>query len=365
MTKGKKTEQVDISIDQLRLDPNNPRLPSRLNGADENEILRWMLQDASIFELMNSIGQQGYFSGEPLLVAKTESKDRYIVVEGNRRLAALKLLQHPGQVDIRQKTLQSIVEDAVHPVTPVPCIVYEAREDILDYLGFRHVTGIKSWGPLAKARYLQDLSSKYADETEGKKYQLLAKSIGSRSDYVKRMLAGLNLYRIIAEEDYYDIQDLNERTLSFSLVTTALGHPGIVNFLGLERAQDLEQPNLNRKHLRDLTRWMFEEKDGRTRLGESRNFRKLNKVVASEIALEQFRNGYDLDEALIYTDGPSETFRKLLEDSRENLKRANGQFYLIRDGLKNSDQDLLENIRDLADNLDIVLTKKLRRAREI
>ncbi len=39
---------------------------------------------------MLSIGQQGYFPGEPLLAVK--SNGNYIVVEGNRRLAAVKLL---------------------------------------------------------------------------------------------------------------------------------------------------------------------------------------------------------------------------------------------------------------------------------
>ena len=78
----------------------------------------------------------------------------HTVVEGNRRLAALKLLQNPGLTDFRRTSISQLVEDAQHIPNEVPCIVYDTRDEILDYLGFRHVTGIKSWGPLSKARYL-------------------------------------------------------------------------------------------------------------------------------------------------------------------------------------------------------------------
>ncbi len=350
-----------IDIYQLKFDPQNPRIPSHVNGNDEQEILLWMLEDAGIFDLMESIAEQGYFNGEPLLVAKS-SQNEFIVVEGNRRLASLKLLQNPSLVDIRQKRLISITESAKHKPTQVPCIVYEDRESILDYLGFRHVTGIKSWSPLAKARYLAELSNKYSTVDEEGRYQQLAKTIGSRTDYVKRMLSGLKLYDIIDANDFYDIDNLNEDTISFSLVTTALANTNIVDFLGLENAQDLEQSNLNYKHLEELTHWVFEEIDGRTRLGESRNFRDLNKVVASADALLQFRNGRSLNEALIYTDAPADTFRILLLEAKKNLQESQNQLYLIREGLSKDDLSILEDIEILVEDITSALRGRIKRS---
>ena len=365
MLEEQKPLQQIIDINRLRFDPNNPRLPSRLNGANHADLLEWMLKDASIFELMYSIGEQGYFDGEPLLVARTEIEGEYLVVEGNRRLAALKLLQDPLQVNIRQTTLSKICEEAEYKPTTVPCIVYSVREEILDHLGFRHVTGVKSWGPLAKARYLQDLSAKYIDEPAKQKYQLLAKSIGSRSDYVKRMLAGLELYDIIEEEDYYDIEDLNEVTLSFSLVTTALANSNIVDFLGLESSQDLGQLNLKRKNLKQLTEWIFKgDAQGRTRLGESRNFRYLNKVVASPEALSQFISGRSLHEALLYTDEPLNAFRDLVTKSKSNLQDAQNRLYLIREGLNRDDMIIATDIGRMARDVRITVEGRLEETRD-
>ena len=357
----------DIDVASLNFDPSNPRLPSSLDGATEEEILRWMCADGGILDLMRSIGEQGYFDGEPLLVTKTDESD-YVVVEGNRRLAALKLLQDPTLIDYRQKTMQRIVKEANRPPTSVPCMVYKDREDVLEYLGYRHVTGIKSWSPLAKARYLQELSvsKRFADVEEDLKYRQLARVIGSRVDYVKRILAGLKLYDEIESHEFYGIKDLDEDTISFSLVTTALGHPGIVDFLKLDSSQDLDQKKLDKKNLEDLTRWTFERTDGRTRLGESRHFRDLNKVVASDVALAEFRdNRRTLQEALLYTDQPAENLRNLLQTAKKSLQDGLEQVYLVREGLDRGHSELVQDIEFLTEDIAAILSQRLRRAKDM
>lgn len=349
-----------LDVRNLQFDQSNPRLPSVLDGATEEEILRWMCEDGGILDLMRSIGEQGYFSGEPLLVIHSEHNE-YTVVEGNRRLAALKLLHDPNIIDYRQKTIERIVKESHEFPSTVPCIPYDSRDEILEYLGYRHVTGIKSWSPLAKARYLQELSdsARFFRVEDTRKFQQLARIIGSRIDYVKRILAGLKLYEHIEERDFYGINDLDEESIAFSLVTTALGHPGIVNFLGLSTSQDLEQLTLDTDNLEDLTRWIFEKKDGRTRLGESRNFRYLNKVVASEMALTEFRNNRTLQEALLYTDMPAENFRNLLSVAKGKLQESQQQLYLVREGLNKGDKDQLQDIRYLARDMEGVLIQRL------
>ena len=60
-------DPVVMPIENLLLDGKNPRLPSRLSDGSEDDILRWMLQISSVTDLIRSIGEQGYFDGEPLL----------------------------------------------------------------------------------------------------------------------------------------------------------------------------------------------------------------------------------------------------------------------------------------------------------
>ena len=147
----------DIPVESLHFDPQNPRLPSSVDGNNDMDVIEWMLRDATLIELMGAIGEVGFFPGEPLLVTHDNSGRPYhfIVVEGNRRLAAVKLLNNPKLAPIRQSVVKSVAENARHKPSVLPVIVYSERSEILVYLGYRHVTGIKAWSPLAKARCLE------------------------------------------------------------------------------------------------------------------------------------------------------------------------------------------------------------------
>ena len=312
-----------VSIDDLLLDPQNPRFPEEIKGKNQNEILEWMILKENVTDLINSIGSQGYFPGEPLLVV--EKNGNYEVVEGNRRTAALKLLNNPLLAKKKKNLIQQLVNDAEYQKELIPVLIYKKRNDILRYLGYRHVTGIKSWGPLEKARYLRLLldSGDYDNLKDNKKYRELARTIGSNSSYVRKLLAGLNLYHEIDSNNFYDIDSLDEQTLSFSLITTAIGFTNIAQYIGLENSQDITQTDLNKENLETLVKWIFEEdSSGKTRLGESRNLQNLNVVLKNDTALRHFQQGVPLEKAIYYTDEPIRNYRKLIFEAKEKLSLA-------------------------------------------
>ena len=147
-----------ILTTELDFDPENPRF-YRLNHKHSVEaVIEEMLDDESVQDLMLSIGQQGYFPGEPLLVVK-EFNGRYTVVEGNRRLAAVKLLNEEIFPPLRRKpSITDIKNEAIEPPPKqLPCLIYSVRREVLRYLGYRHITGIKQWDSLSKAKYLAQL----------------------------------------------------------------------------------------------------------------------------------------------------------------------------------------------------------------
>ena len=220
-------EKITIKLNNLKFDAQNPRLPMRLQGVtDENKVIDYMVKYGNVTELMLSIGETGYSEAEPLLVVK-EGTDKYIVVEGNRRLAALKLLNDSELTKGRIQSINSVVSGAKYIPEEVPCIVYANREDVLDYLGYRHITGVKDWGALEKARYLDQLYQIHIKSTPQEKiYQKLAKMIGSRSDYVYKLHTALKLYNKANDKAYYGA-DIKEEDISFSWLTTALGYYGI------------------------------------------------------------------------------------------------------------------------------------------
>lgn len=317
----KTSRQADLKVSDLQFDPLNPRFAIELASGPLDKLLERMIRDERLQELMQSIGQQDYFSGEPLLV--TENLDgTYYVVEGNRRLAALKLLN--GQLSPAKPlpTITAIREEAIYSPETVPCIVFKERKHILRYLGFRHITGIKAWGPLAKARYLEQLRTDwYPDETEAVQLKQLAKEIGSRPDYVGQMLTGLNLYEIAKEKKFFGLQNVTEETIEFTLLTTALSYSNIVEFVGLESRTDLNGLNVNQDNLKDLFVWLYnQDQKGNTIVPNSRNLKELAKVVSSLPALKKLRANGDLAEAFVLTEGPQLALSKLLADAHKKLR---------------------------------------------
>lgn len=309
-----------IFTESLCFDPENPRF-YRLNDGQMSEpaVVDEMVKNENVQDLMASIGQKGYFEGEPLLVLKPKSKNGcHIVVEGNRRLAAVKLLN--GEIPLpvaRRKSLQTIVDEANKRNIPrqLPCLIYTKRKDVLRYLGYRHITGIKEWDSLSKAQYLLQLKNEfYSDESPAEQLRSLAREIGSRSDYVGQLLSALKLYSTAKDRDEFFGLPIREKDIEFSYLTTALNYPSLCDWLGLEGRSDVHQVTLREENLKKAFSWMFaKDQQGRTILGESRNLRELAAIVRSPEAVAALEKTGQLSEAYLYTDGPEVALERALE----------------------------------------------------
>lgn len=108
-----------------------------------------MYNEEALDELALSFARNGYFWEEPLVVVPSgKSDDKFFVVEGNRRLAALKLLT---DATLRKKMgvsdFPDVSPERAKELQSVPTVTYPSRDSIVPYLGFRHVTGVKTWEP--------------------------------------------------------------------------------------------------------------------------------------------------------------------------------------------------------------------------
>src|SRR6266478_5638397 len=88
---------IYVRPDHLYLDEENPRLSSSGNGTSQDELLKVLWTEMAVSEVAISIATNGFFEEEPLFVVPrprpaVDGKLTYTVVEGNRRLAAVKLL---------------------------------------------------------------------------------------------------------------------------------------------------------------------------------------------------------------------------------------------------------------------------------
>lgn len=362
MADSKTRDIVRVPITDLNFDPNNPRFARYFSDGEQpvEKVIERMIKAENVQELMGSIGEQGYFSGEPLLVAQDAGK--LYVVEGNRRLAALKLLAGIIVPEPPLPSIEALKQEAKEVPVEVECIIFEARKDILRYLGYRHITGPKRWDSLSKARYLKQLKDTfYVGLSEDEQLRAIAKEIGSRKDYVAQMLTGLAVFDRASEKDFYGLQRVKANDVDFSVLTTALSYSNISTFLGLKSRTDIAAADLDEKASHDLFSWMFaQDQQGDTILGESRNLRKLSAIVANDASLEVLRKDKNLAIAYLHTEGPSNAFTKTLEAS---LKKINDAYELMPtvDTFSEDNKSVLVKIESLSGDLLLLITKALRK----
>lgn len=146
--------QIDyIPYTELKLDPQNPRLPEEKLGASPLELLELFEREYDLNELAQSYLENGFFTSEALIV----NRENNVVLEGNRRLAALKYLHHDEEAQaagIATFDAGRSDEERLNKLIEIPVIFVDDRESLAPYLGFRHINGPKQWLPSAKARYV-------------------------------------------------------------------------------------------------------------------------------------------------------------------------------------------------------------------
>ena len=116
-----------LLVASLHLDAKNPRIGRETAARAPREIIQYLFEHDKALEVAQSIVTRGYFSNEPLLAIK--ENDQIVIVEGNRRLAALKALREPGLLEgsiYRQiERLSRQIED---PNDISPCACYPRPE---------------------------------------------------------------------------------------------------------------------------------------------------------------------------------------------------------------------------------------------
>jgi hypothetical protein len=298
-----------VELGRLRLDSRNPRLKEGMENASQAELLGELAREYELQDLGRSIADNGYFSEEPLVAVKDKSGRTWTIVEGNRRLAALQLLENPSAAprDLRNQW-QDLADNKTKRVTIVPILEYDYRNEVTPYLGFRHITGVMQWRPYQKARYISQL----VEENE-LTFMQIARIIGSRVPTVRGHYIAYTLAR--QARDQMDV-DTTLAEEAFGVLRRSLSDPNIRTFIGLEldkSERELAKPVPRKKaeDVKEFFEWAFGTEDQKPALKDSRDLTKLGTVMASARALDVLRSSNDLDYAFEISGGEE---RKLLEN---------------------------------------------------
>lgn len=206
-------QPIDLHIEQIYLDPNNPRfvnddwsyIPTDQIDLDTVQAgtRRRMEDHFNVDKLRINMEVNGYLPTDRIIVQRFKN-EKYVVLEGNRRVSAAKQIYEVpflplGEIDKVQKSLESI-----------PCLEYSGPESDAAWVlqGIRHITGIANWSAYSKARMLSERQDKGESLTDvGKRFGLSAYGAGA-------WVRGYKAYMQARNESQYG-REIDERIYPF------------------------------------------------------------------------------------------------------------------------------------------------------
>jgi hypothetical protein len=146
------------SVASLHLDAKNPRLGRETSARAPREIIQYLFEHDKALDVAQSIAARGFFPNEPLLAIK--ENDQIVVVEGNRRLAALKALREPGLLEgSMHRQLERLSRQIENPndIASVPVTFAPSRRATDQQIAGRHVgTPVLAWQAENRASFILD-----------------------------------------------------------------------------------------------------------------------------------------------------------------------------------------------------------------
>jgi hypothetical protein len=284
------------------------------------------MKDWTLEELALSFLESGFWPQEALLAVKEllEGEQRLVVVEGNRRLAALKLLKlaFDGKPDSRK--WQELVSHQKPPqdlFTEIPYIRIGSRKDVIAFLGFRHVTGIKEWNPAEKAEYITKLI-----EEHGMGYDQIRRKIGSKTDTVRQNYISYRLLLQMEGEEDIDLQRVEEK---FSVLYLSLRSMGVQKYLQIDiqaepgRARRPVPPS-RLDALAKFALWLFGDEKHEPIVKESRYVDRFGKVLLNKRAVDYLERTErpNLDFAYRIAGGDEFEVIEFLQKAADNTEEA-------------------------------------------
>ena len=342
-------ESEPVSVDLLSLDPRNPRIQQLGEALDEERILEKLWREYSVDEVAMSIAQNGFFPHEPLFAA--EENGRLVVVEGNRRLAAVRILRDPALRERLQATnLPMISAQDIAKLGTLPVIRCQ-RDEIWQYIGFKHVNGPQAWTSFAKAEYIA-----WVKNSLGTDLAEIAVTIGDTNSTVSRLYRAYMALRQAKDRGVYDWENRTRGHFSFSHLYTGLDYPGIRAFTGVaDRESPTEKPIPARKmkQFGELCVWLWGDKtQSQAALIKSQNpdLRRLDEALQSRDGLSALRAGYGISVAVDIARGDTALFREALLKAKQSLQDARGKVVTGFAG----EADLLRDMEQITDLVTVL-----------
>jgi hypothetical protein len=331
---NKPVERLPLS--SLELDITNPRFGEGSEKfANQAAVVDWIVERFGVEDVISSLAINGYFDAEPLIVSPHKGTNKWIVKEGNRRLAACLILAKDERAKNHWRKADALVA-AGHDrgwtsSTEVPTIKFSDAEsaELLSYLGVRHIVSAQPWDSYAKAAWISSVTHQNhltIDE--------ISDVIGDKNKTISRLLEGYNFVKQLVESGHFDPKSSLRRgrgsntEYPFSWVYTLLGYGPVREWLGLSAERDKNKPVAEDK-IDDAAltlRYMFGDKNKgmQPAITDSREIGDLAVALGNQNKRALLRNGYTVTRIEVESQPIADRLSTQYLTARDLLRDANG-----------------------------------------
>lgn len=207
---GNSLTQIEVSSEQLFLDLRNPRFVGEdfpiAKKADptgpklQERIRNFIYKNFNVQDLIESIIQVGFLKMDRIVVTK-HGEGQYIVIEGNRRTAAIKTLLKSHEN--KEITLSGEILDSIKniEVLLLNCDAKDIRYATWFLQGIRHISGIKNWGPYQQAELVNTLM-----QEENMSFTNAGKAIGAGARKAAQMYRAYRGLKQMEKDDEFAVE---------------------------------------------------------------------------------------------------------------------------------------------------------------
>jgi hypothetical protein len=245
-------------------------------GVQKTTLDKLKADEFQVKALRDSIVEVGFLPIDRIVVSKIDETS-FLVIEGNRRVAALKWIE--------ELIVEGIVDKAVSnsfKELPVSIILpeHDTESNRLKIQGIRHISEIRPWGTYQKALLIKSM-------IEGEKLssQDVANAIGYRTQEVNRIYRAFKLFEQMQDDpDYgeYVKPDL------ISYFYEAVGRAPLKTFFGYNNdTYEFE----NEESSKLFYKWIIKDPDNANiqKIPSANNVRDLTKIIENADALGTFK----------------------------------------------------------------------------
>ncbi len=341
-------------INKLVLDPNNYRfidskdytLVPEENIAEERIQTRTYnlligKNESLIEDLILSFKSNGILKLDPIQV-KTIDDGRFLVVEGNRRTAALKYLYNEflkgnDVGDLTETDFKSIEIVQISDEQPIQHLIT---------MGLHHISGKKKWSPVNQAQLVHDLRFKHGLEEEE-----ICRKLAITKHNLRRSLRVLALIECYKDSDFGD----QFHTNMYSVFEEIIKNTKVKNWLAWN---DFDLKPDHQENLENIFSWISkevvvdEETDQKITyepiITKSHEIRELSKFIDDEKAINEMVEARSITAGFVLSDAVGES--RLL-NAIDNVGKEIQQVFKFSEHMAQDEFSRIENLKNKLEKL--------------